>query len=82
MTKEQIALEVERLSEEFDARNADDLIVCDLCMKERIVENTFLVIRVDEDFTTAPVGFHVCTTCFAFYDNDHEQIQNRLDSQN
>lgn len=82
MTRDEVTKAVLELSKEFDAREGDELLVCDLCTKERLVENTFLVIRVDEDYTTAPVGFHVCTTCFAFYDNDTEQIQNRLDSQN
>lgn len=79
---EKTAKEIMRLSDEFAAHGADALLLCDLCTKERTADNCFLVIRVDEEYQTAPVGFHVCTTCFAYYDNDEEQIQKRLDSQN
>lgn len=82
MTEEEVNKAMDALYDEFAEREADDLLVCDLCTKERVVDKTMLVIRVDDDYSTMPVGFHVCTTCFAFYDNDEQQIQQRLDSQN
>lgn len=82
MTEEDVNKAMWKLNEDFDELDPDGLVVCDLCTKERIVEKVMLVIRVDEDYSSPPVGFYVCTTCYAFYDNDPNQINERLDSRN